>query len=98
MNNYEKKYLKLNFILFSVFLMMIFFNNYLLKSDFNFNKKNTEKTLDIKLINISSKNVQMDFNDFLEITQNTNNKDNNNKIKKKNLEIIPLKKKVTQKK
>ena len=93
MNNYEKKYLKLNYILFSVFLMMIFINNYLLKSDFNFNKKNTKKTLDIKLINISSKNVQMDFNDFLEITQNTNNKDNNNKIKKKNLEIIPLKNK-----
>ena len=87
MNNYKKKYLKLNYILFSVFLMMIFFNNYLLKPDFNFKKKNTEKALDIKLINISSKNVQMDFNDFLETYQNADNKVNNNRIKKKNLEV-----------
>jgi hypothetical protein len=89
----KKKYLKLNYILFSVFLMMIFLNNYLFEPKFNLKKTNTEKAPDIKLITNLSDNIEMNFDDFLEITQNTNNKVDNNKIKKKNLEIIPLKNK-----
>jgi hypothetical protein len=76
---------------------MIVLNNYLLKPNINLTKKNTPKALDIKLIINPSKNIEMNFDDFLEITKNTNNKVKLIKIKKNNLEIIPLKNKLEQK-
>jgi hypothetical protein len=69
----EKKCLILNYIIFSVFFIMIILNNYLLKSNINLKKTNAQKALDIKLIINSSKKIEMNFNDFLEITKNTNN-------------------------
>ena len=93
----KKKYLILNYIMFSVFFIMIVLNNYLLKPNINLTKKNTPKALDIKLIINPSKNIEMNFDDFLEITKNTNNKVKLIKIKKNNLEIIPLKNKLEQK-
>ena len=83
--------------MFSVFFIMIVLNNYLLKPNINLTKKNTPKALDIKLIINPSKNIEMNFDDFLEITKNTNNKVKLIKIKKNNLEIIPLKNKLEQK-
>ena len=73
---------------------MIILNNYLLKPNINLKKTNAKKALDIKLIINPSKKIEMNFNDFLEITKNTNNKVKLNKIKKNNLEIIPLKNKL----
>jgi hypothetical protein len=93
----KKKYLILNYIMFSVFFIMIVLNNYLLKPNINLKKINTPKALDIKLIINPSKNIEMNFDDFLEITKNTNNKVKLIKIKKNNLEIIPLKNKLEQK-
>jgi hypothetical protein len=93
----KKKYLILNYIMFSVFFIMIVLNNYLLKPNINLTKKNTPKALDIKLIINPLKNIEMNFDDFLEITKNTNNKVKLIKIKKNNLEIIPLKNKLEQK-
>ena len=93
----KKKYLILNYIMFSVFFIMIVLNNYLLKPNINLTKKNTPKALDIKLIINPSKNIEMNFDDFLEITKNTNNKVKLIKIKKNNLEIIPLKNKLEEK-
>ena len=93
----KKKYLILNYIMFSVFFIMIVLNNYLLKPNINLKKINTPKALDIKLIINPSRNIEMNFDDFLEITKNTNNKVKLIKIKKNNLEIIPLKNKLEQK-
>ena len=76
---------------------MIILNNYLLKPNINLKKTNAQKALDIKLIINPSKKIEMNFNDFLEITKNTNNKLKLNKIKKNNLEIIPLKNKLEEK-
>ena len=76
---------------------MIILNNYLLKPNINLKKTNAQKALDIKLIINPSKKIEMNFNDFLEITKNTNNKVKLNKIKKNNLEIIPLKNKLEEK-
>ena len=93
----EKKCLILNYIIFSVFFIMIILNNYLLKPNINLKKTNAQKALDIKLTINPSKKIEMNFNDFLEITKNTNNKVKLNKIKKNNLEIIPLKNKLKEK-
>lgn len=93
----EKKCLILNYIIFSVFFIMIILNNYLLKPNINLKKTNAQKALDIKLTINPSKKIEMNFNDFLEITKNTNNKVKLNKIKKNNLEIIPLKNKLEEK-
>ena len=76
---------------------MIILNNYLLKPNINLKKTNAQKALDIKLTINPSKKIEMNFNDFLEITKNTNNKVKLNKIKKNNLEIIPLKNKLEEK-
>ena len=76
---------------------MIILNNYLLKPNINLKKTNAQKALDIKLIINPSKKIEMNFNDFLEVTKNTNNKVKLNKIKKYNLEIIPLKNKLEEK-
>jgi hypothetical protein len=76
---------------------MIILNNYLLKPNINLKKTNAQKALDLKLIINPSKKIEMNFNDFLEITKNTNNKVKLNKIKKNNLEIIPLKNKLKEK-
>ena len=93
----EKKCLILNYIIFSVFFIMIILNNYLLKPNINLKKTNAQKALDIKLTINPSKKIEMNFNDFLEVTKNTNNKVKLNKIKKNNLEIIPLKNKLEEK-
>lgn len=76
---------------------MIILNNYLLKPNINLKKTNAQKALDIKLTINPSKKIEMNFNDFLEVTKNTNNKVKLNKIKKNNLEIIPLKNKLEEK-
>ena len=76
---------------------MIILNNYLLKPNINLKKTHAQKALDIKLTINPSKKIEMNFNDFLEITKNTNNKVKLNKIKKNNLEIIPLKNKLEEK-
>ena len=93
----EKKCLILNYIIFSVFFIMIILNNYLLKPNINLKKTNAQKALNIKLTINPSKRIEMNFNDFLEITKNTNNKVKLNKIKKNNLEIIPLINKLEEK-
>ena len=63
----KKKYLILNYIMFSVFFIMIVLNNYLLKPNINLKKINTPKALDIKLIINPSKNIEMNFDSIVNV-------------------------------
>ena len=90
----KKKYLILNYIIFSAFIIIVILNSHIINSETNFKKIKIQPALVKKLTINPSKNVQINLDDFLEITQNTRNKVKLSKIEKKNLDIIQLNNKI----